>query len=319
MKKQDAITATAPGKLFLTGEYAVLEGAPALLIPVPQRSRVELMPAPLNYPAGCVVSSDAGAKPLDLNEALDTLPLLRSIVASLDCRESLSGQQLTLDTSEFFNGDTKLGLGSSAALTAALVKLLRPALNQTAQSELAQHCHRDFQGGRGSGADIALSIADHCIIHQRDGMAKRVSLPPTLNMLAIWTGEAASTTQYLKLMESWRDKNANAYLSQMTCLHKIADATVAAVNTGDATAFLGTITQYDRQLDDLSAESGLNFYNPTHRELRKKVELLHCTYKPSGAGGGDFGIAYSSDRHGLKLLSDRLLADDRYCFFLAGD
>ncbi|MFT7220482.1 MAG: phosphomevalonate kinase, partial [Candidatus Azotimanducaceae bacterium] len=171
----------------------------------------------------------------------------------------------------------------------------------------------------GSGADIALSIADHCIIHQRDCLPQKVSLPAALNMLAIWTGEAASTTQYLNMIETWRDLNAGAYLSQMTCLHKIADATVAAVKTGDADLFLTTISQYDRQLDDLSSESGLNFYNPTHRELRKKVELLHCTYKPSGAGGGDFGIAYSTNHHELTSLADQLLADDRYCFFLTGD
>ena len=36
------IAATAPGKLFLTGEWAVLRGAPALVVAVDRVVRVEL-------------------------------------------------------------------------------------------------------------------------------------------------------------------------------------------------------------------------------------------------------------------------------------
>ena len=40
-----AIVTSAPGKLFLLGEYAVLEGAPALLTAVDARVRVRIEPA----------------------------------------------------------------------------------------------------------------------------------------------------------------------------------------------------------------------------------------------------------------------------------
>ena len=36
------MNASAPGKLFLVGEYAVLEGGPALLVPVKQRAEVTI-------------------------------------------------------------------------------------------------------------------------------------------------------------------------------------------------------------------------------------------------------------------------------------
>jgi mevalonate kinase len=36
------MNASAPGKLFLVGEYAVLEGGPALLVPVKRRAEVTI-------------------------------------------------------------------------------------------------------------------------------------------------------------------------------------------------------------------------------------------------------------------------------------
>ena len=49
-------TARAPGKLFVTGEYAVLEGAPALVAAVDRYARVSVLPG--NGP-GVVVESHA--------------------------------------------------------------------------------------------------------------------------------------------------------------------------------------------------------------------------------------------------------------------
>jgi mevalonate kinase len=50
--------------------------------------------------------------------------------------------------------------------------------------------------------------------------------------------------------------------------------------------------------------------------MRKKVELAHCTYKPSGAGGGDYGIAYSTNKQELLTLADKLKREHSDTFAL---
>jgi mevalonate kinase len=50
--------------------------------------------------------------------------------------------------------------------------------------------------------------------------------------------------------------------------------------------------------------------------MRKKVELAHCAYKPSGAGGGDYGIAYSTDKQELLTLADKLEREHSDTFVL---
>ena len=136
------VTARAPGKLVLLGEYAVLEGAPALVMGVNRHARVRiaaqaggectvsapdlgLADVPLRIGAGGVPdwrgSADAAAKLRLVDQVLRGL-----VPASLAPAEG-RGFSLHLDTAAFFDAENvgqspaaKLGLGSSAALTVAL-------------------------------------------------------------------------------------------------------------------------------------------------------------------------------------------------------
>lgn len=325
---------SAPGKLFLIGEYAVLEGAPAILTPVPQRAEVTLLPSEGRPHSGTVITRDHETRRLATSDALKSLPLLRAVVETLDCFDAIAHKELTLDTAAFFSRGIKLGLGSSAALTAALVKLVSADqnLSDTQLVKLAQQCHHRFQDGRGSGADIALSMSDGCIVHQGGSQPSRITLPDQLRMLAIWTGEAASTTGYLKAMEQWRARHESIYQQHIQQLTDTASQAVHAVHAVDAGQLLTCIARYDTQLEQLSRDSALNFYNQTHLEMRKRVELADCTYKPSGAGGGDFGIAYYLDQSGynganngadngantnkLNQLAEELEHEGVHCIFL---
>ena len=296
------MNASAPGKLFLVGEYAVLEGGPALLVPVKQRAKVTIEASNKSQ----VFSHTRTLEKHSLEEALQRYPLLKATMVELDCLEQLQNAQLSLDTSAFFNGGIKLGLGSSAALTVALVKLFQPDAPANEWFAKAFRCHLAFQNGIGSGADIALAAMDETIVFQRGESPTPVVLPDDLYMLAIWSGEPASTTGYVAAVHRWRQNNLNAYQSHISDLRSTATECIAALEKNDSQRILTSIEQYDRHLERLSSVSGVNFYNQVHLEMRKKVELANCAYKPSGAGGGDYGIAYSTDKQELLTLADKL-------------
>ena len=90
---------SAPGKLILAGEYAVLRGGIAVVAAVRRRAVARVVP----HDPGRVLSPflDAAARVLESADAADAAALLRG--------------SIEVDTSALHDGPTKLGLGSSAA------------------------------------------------------------------------------------------------------------------------------------------------------------------------------------------------------------
>ena len=180
------ILASAPGKLILLGEYAVLEGAPALVMAVNRYAEVTLEPISLDH---CLIDAPEigiSSLPFTLNDNLE-ISFSRSV--QKQSKEKLSFFSSTfeyfrqirrkrlselptfkikLDTSQFFNAedDQKLGLGSSAALTAGLISALihfGDGKFESHQSneifEAALRAHRNAQGD--IGGEIGLEAALH--------------------------------------------------------------------------------------------------------------------------------------------------------------
>ena len=366
------IHASSPGKLFLLGEYAVLHGAPALLIPVSQQAIVQLT----RGSETCMITDKAQCQPTP--DALTEVPLLKHVLATLQYRSLISERlianlrqgnlALGMDTSAFYRQGKKLGLGSSAALTASLVKVLlslstalsdddlplakthrlptpteMPSDNEMQQDKVyrlpapttdpaiiqaAIDCHRAFQDGTGSGADVALAMAGSPIVFQLPTSANTISshqqqpiqddrvsshqllpvitpitLPPDLFMLFIWTGKPASTSEYLQDARNYQQDHPITWDSYMTQLGEISHVGIEALQQGKTETFLASVRQYDLGLSQLSLETDLGFYTPAHEQLKKQVKLAGCVYKPSGAGGGDFGIAYSTSRQDISKLA----------------
>src|SRR5262245_2351577 len=137
----------APGKVLLLGEYAVLEGRAAICAAVDRYARARVAPGPLRVEAKNlgIAWEGAGEPP----------PALAAACALLSARGASA--QVEIDTSEFSQGEVKLGLGSSAAALAALAAALAPDLSPKDRFHLAEDAHRAAQGGIGSGVDVAAS------------------------------------------------------------------------------------------------------------------------------------------------------------------
>ena len=121
-----SVEAQAPGKLVWLGEYAVLDGAPALVMAVDRYARVRLDPRSdtrvvvhaANLPLAPLRGRLAdGAVSFD-----PAVPQWRAAMALIEhCATSLArGFEARIDTSDLYSDTGKLGLGSSAASLVAL-------------------------------------------------------------------------------------------------------------------------------------------------------------------------------------------------------
>jgi mevalonate kinase len=124
-----AFTATAPGKIILFGEHAVVYGRPAIAAPVLQaRARAVVTPRPQDPPAQVLVE----APDIGLSSRLEELPALhplrRAVQALLDelRLDHLPACKLRV-TSDI---PLAAGMGSGAAISVALIRALAAFLGQ---------------------------------------------------------------------------------------------------------------------------------------------------------------------------------------------
>ena len=76
-------------------------------------------------------------------------------------------------------------------------------------------------------------------------------------------------------------------------LGALAAAAVGAWERGDVQAILRSLADYDDALRALDSGAGIGIYTPAHQRLAEIAGAAGAVYKISGAGGGDFGIAFA--------------------------
>ncbi len=331
------IEVSAPGKLVLLGEYAVLFGAPAMVMAVNRRARVEL--APSESDRWTLIAPDLAPRPLELDVGPggvarwiddelggERFTLVERLLRELDRAGVVEVGQLaplvaTLDTREFFisRGDSrcKLGLGSSAALTVALASALAAWAGDGRMPDLDARwlqtlvdLHRGMQGGLGSGIDVAASVLGGVIRFRLDeassvAAAQTVALPADLQVLFFWTGRSASTSGFLERLEARRLAHPLSVDRVISRLGESSKAGIDALEAGASSAFLDAVDGFWDALEALGREIEMPILSQEHRRLRRLAVESGVRYKPSGAGGGDLGIAFAIDSDRLQEMAVR--------------
>jgi phosphomevalonate kinase len=323
------VVASAPAKLVLLGDYAVLEGARALVQAVDRRAQVRIVSredhacdvrAPdLGIPSARALMDENGQWQWQCDEASKAKLTLVDHVWHGMLREGLApvsgkGFDLYLDTSGFFHADgvSKLGLGSSAALTVAFASALATyaghagaITDRTQWMRRLLHMHGDWQGGRGSGVDVAASVAGGLIGYQLVGPAREPTYEALstdgLHCLFVWSGQSVSTNQSLQHLAQWRQSHAHDYDAHMRELGLVSAAAIAALKRRDLPSFIDLTKDYARGLQRFGAACGLEIYSPAQKELAGMASGTDVSYKPCGAGG-DFGVVFAEDAERLATF-----------------
>lgn len=337
------VTVSAPGKVVILGEYAVLEGAPALVMAVDRRVRVTLSSRPdgdcsISAPGwvgepGLFRLGESGPEWRGVGEP--KLALATQVVNWFFARQP-RGQarepfDLLLDSGELSqatrHGDDKLGLGSSAALTVALSHALgyyvashQPGAEPPGLGELIA-VHSDWQGRRGSGLDIAASLYGGLVEFQlRDGpQARAWTLPGDLSYCFVWSNRSAATSEFLATLDHWRRREPGCFEALIQPLMDLAEAGSRAARQDQGGEFLRSMDLYTPALERLGKAAGVDILSEPHRRLWQRARRYGVTYKPCGAGGGDIGVAMSSDREALARFQGHATADGFKLLSIAND
>ena len=290
----------------MLGEYAVVNGAPAMALAVDRYCRATIEPSEdglchlasvTNTDEAVDFSADTGSGYAVVDEILRSLP-------------NTDAWRGVLDSGELFAAGMKLGLGSSAAALAAwagawAVFSGRERLRADPRTlETLIGLHRAIQSGAGSGVDVAASLFGGVIRFQLTERAlpevSTVRLPNSVGFAGIFTRSAASTPDYLARYEAWRAAKPKEAMALQAVLAGIADDGIGAAAADDAEGFLEAITEYGRRLEYLGGLIGADIVTPEHRDVMRTAERLGIAYKVSGAGGGDLGLAFGADTGALE-------------------
>ena len=328
------VTASAPGKLVLLGEYAVLEGAPALVLAVDRRASAML--APGNSNAWEIVSptlglqarlrlQDGDAKWLD--DAPAELAWIATLLARFPQAQELPPCRIELD-SDAFHVDhagirAKLGLGSSAALTVALLGALH-AIANAAPPTLGEaiEAHRAIQHGQGSGIDVAASLSGGLSCFRLDGGAVQVTsmrLPDGLRWCCVYSGRPASTRAMLATVAAWREREPIAFTQCTRELATISSRGIDAMAAHDAAAFLSSLHEYADALARFGEAAGADIASREHRAIAAIAADCGCVYKSCGAGGGDVGVTFAVEDTRLRAFAVCVAQAGYPVIDLAGD
>jgi len=296
---------SAPGKAFLIGEYAVLEGAPALVTAIDVRAVAHRPTTPPLEPPSAVVRcaqervalflQGRGADPTDA--------------------------QVVVETGGFTMGARKLGLGSSAAVAAAVIGFqlanagldpAEPTIRQQAL-DLAMAAHAEAQGGGGSGADVAAAVLGGTL-HFQAGKAERITAPSWLHVGFVDAGAPADTSSFVRRVKKAAATEAERYRQAMGMLRDAATQFLHAYGRHDSpTGLLELIRQatarHNEGLRLLAQLSGTPIMPPSLETILTAAFEAGLAAKPSGAGGGDLVVVFAHERRQIEQFGERLLRE----------
>jgi phosphomevalonate kinase len=281
--------ATAPGKMMLSGEYAVLDGAPALVAAVQRRAAVR------------VVSTGHGdvARGLDHPEPRFPEVAATRALAERELGFELEGE-LAVDVSELRGDEVKLGLGSSAAAAAATAALMfAEAGREPTDAELFDLAIRGHEevAPQGSGADVASAVHGGTIHYLAPiRLVRPVPWPEGLVASVVFTGQAASTRELVGRVKALRASDRGRY---DRCMRRLGDGAVVLAEAfagGDSAAIVAAADDYGKAMGGLGQAAGAPIVEERLTRIAALAREAGGAAKPSGAGGGDVAIAFFTER-----------------------
>ncbi len=291
MKQSSRVTVSAPGKLMLFGEHAVVYGKPCIVTAVGQRMKatVELVPNPVFQLSAPDVDIKNYQKPIsDLGKG--DIPkgakFVEIAVKNFLSKHKIKGGIKVKTKSQF---SSLFGFGSSSASTVciiyALSELSGAKLSNKEIFKLAYKTVLDIQG-KGSGFDVAAAIFGGTLYYILGG---KVIEPLKLSSIPLIVGYSGVKADTVTLIDEVA-KKAKKYPALMDGIYKSIGNTVEIAQKTVLKKDWGTTGELMNINQGYLATLGVG-----SRKLAGMIygarEAGAYGAKLSGAGGGDCMIA----------------------------
>lgn len=341
MTSSHKIIIQAPGKLFVAGEYAVVEaGYPAVLIAVNRYVTVELVE---NTSSGSIHSEQYGKLPVIWHRRGGKVFVEHEerpfdyVLATIDTLEQLVIERglplrffdLSIVSELDDSSGRKFGLGSSAAVTVATTLALNEfyglGLDRLSLLKLSLLATVKVNS-RASGGDLASSMFGGWVLYSSpdrswlqeqlksvpmDTLIKRdwpgfsiehLPTPKNIEVLVGWTGEPASTTRLVDTLKQNPHLDLAAYHDFLERSRITTLALADSVKADDAQAAMACIRTSRELLQQLAEVAGITIETTELGVLCETAERAGAAAKSSGAGGGDCGIVLADAQTDIPTL-----------------
>jgi phosphomevalonate kinase len=288
----------APGKLFLCGEYAVLDGGTAVVAAVNRYAIGEFVPA---LDAASPLVAEATRRTLAaLGDKGAALPsgsvwVQSGAFTSQASRDPLSG------------GGVKLGIGSSAATSTCTVGAILELAGTPVATHLdlvfsvAESAHRAWQGGVGSGADVAAAVYGGIIQYARPGggapvVERLTGGLGTVELVVFSARKETSTVSQIQAVRALAERSPNPYSQLMGQLRDATERFLESMAVRNAGEMILATRAAGQALAELGRAAEAPIVTAPFERAAALAAELGGAAKPSGAGGGDVGIALFPER-----------------------
>jgi mevalonate kinase len=303
------IKVSAPGKLMLFGEHAVVYNRPCLVAAVNQRLFIEvekiledkiLISAPeMKIPDFVIFLEE-----LDKEQPKEVRFVLETIKNFFRKYQVESG--LKIKTKSQFS--TKYGFGSSSAVTVctikALAELFEIKMKKKEIFDLAYQTVLDIQGV-GSGFDIAAAIYGGVIYFLTGGKIIEPLNVKDIPLIVGYTGLKASTSEIVKQVKLEMEKNPEYYEKLYDDIAQIVEkAKIEMENSNwqEVGRLMNKNQEILRKFKAPSVEYGVSS-EIIEKLIEACLEAGAFGVKLSGAGVGDCIIALGKDKEKVAETS----------------
>lgn len=279
---------------MLLGEYAVLHDKTAIVCAIDKRIEVILSPRDDEQ---IVINSDLGNYNTSINN-LNVASPFEFVLNALKAKQLPSGCDISI-RAEF---PSDVGLGSSAAVTVALITTLNQWLGRTqlTKEELWQEVKAIIlkTQGKGSGADIAASVYGG-VIGFRHNPLHVTQLKHSLPICAIYSGKKTTTMKAIQIVKQRYDKSPEQFERLFDSVDDLSHQCIKAINNKDWKSLGDLWNQAQDIMDQLGVSNTL--LDDITKTLQQRPDVFGA--KISGSGLGDCVI-------GLGQIDDGIFPQD---------
>ncbi|MHC1592364.1 MAG: mevalonate kinase [Candidatus Helarchaeales archaeon] len=296
------VTASAPGKIILFGEHAVVYGSAAIAIAIQTRARATVKSIPekrilINARDMNLIEKiplDQKAIEFKLKERKMLTPILNCFSIIMQQAELNHGIQLELESDIPIGA----GLGSSAAVSVAILGALNELLDMKMDLETissnALEVERSVHGTP-SGIDNTISTHGSAIYYKRGEMQK-VRVPFNIPLLILNTSIPRRTGDLVSLVRRKYISNRSVFNSIFQAIDKISSKGRFLLERGRLSE-LGELMNINQGLLDAMGVS-----TPPISDIINEIRSLGVLgVKITGAGGGGSIIMLCSPRNTRKV------------------